>query len=98
MNFGEQSFAEEMSAAVLSFALAVLTYRFVELPVRRLRKNRKLRLLPLSPWELRRACWLPAWVIYGRCVLRPSCFLSCRASGRLKLPAATIHPYHIAAF
>ena len=43
MNFGEQSFAEEMSAAALSFALAVLTYRFVELPVRRLRKKHKFR-------------------------------------------------------
>ncbi|HEX5518477.1 MAG TPA: acyltransferase family protein [Pseudolabrys sp.] len=43
MNFGEQSFAEEIGAAVLSLALAVLTYRFVELPVRRLRKNRKFR-------------------------------------------------------
>jgi peptidoglycan/LPS O-acetylase OafA/YrhL len=43
MNFGEQSFAEEISAATLSLVLAVLTYRFVELPVRRLRKNRKFR-------------------------------------------------------
>src|SRR5262245_9062350 len=43
MNFGEQSFAEEMGAAALSLVLAVLTYRFVELPLRRLRKARKLR-------------------------------------------------------
>ena len=43
MNFGEQSFAEEISAATLSLVLAVLTYRFVELPVRRLRKTRKFR-------------------------------------------------------
>jgi hypothetical protein len=43
MNFGEQSFADEIGAAVLSLALAVLTYRFVELPVRRLRKERKFR-------------------------------------------------------
>jgi peptidoglycan/LPS O-acetylase OafA/YrhL len=43
MNFGEQSFAEEMGAAALSLVFAVLTYRFVELPVRRLRKERKFR-------------------------------------------------------
>jgi hypothetical protein len=43
MNFGEQSFAEESGAAALSLALALLTYRFVELPVRRLRKERKFR-------------------------------------------------------
>src|SRR4029079_17436654 len=43
LNFGEQSFAEEIGAAVLSLALAVLTYRFVELPVRRLRQKRKFR-------------------------------------------------------
>ena len=43
MNFGEQSFAEEIGAAALSLALALLTYRFVELPVRRLRKERKFR-------------------------------------------------------
>jgi peptidoglycan/LPS O-acetylase OafA/YrhL len=43
MNFGGQSFAEEMGAAALSLVLAILTYRFVELPLRRLRKNRKFR-------------------------------------------------------
>ena len=43
MNFGEQSFAEEIGAAALSLAFAVLTYRFVELPVRRLRKKHKFR-------------------------------------------------------
>jgi peptidoglycan/LPS O-acetylase OafA/YrhL len=43
MNFGEQSFAEEISAAALSLVLAVLTYRIVELPLRRLRKGRKFR-------------------------------------------------------
>ena len=43
MNFGEQSFAEEISAAALSLVLAILTYRFLELPLRRLRKNRKFR-------------------------------------------------------
>ena len=42
MNFGEQSFAEEIGAATLSLALAVLTYRFVELPVRRLRKKTQI--------------------------------------------------------
>ncbi len=43
MNFGEQSFTEETSAAALSLMLAILTYRFVELPLRRLRKERKFR-------------------------------------------------------
>jgi peptidoglycan/LPS O-acetylase OafA/YrhL len=43
MNFGEQSFTNETSAAALSLIFAVLTYRFVELPVRRLRKGRKFR-------------------------------------------------------
>jgi hypothetical protein len=43
LNFGEQSFVEEISAAVLSLVLAVLTYRFVELPVRRLRKKHEFR-------------------------------------------------------
>jgi len=43
MNFGEQSFAEEMGAAALSLVLAVLTYRIVELPLRRFRKARKFR-------------------------------------------------------
>jgi len=43
MNFGEQSFAEELGAAALSLVLAVLTFRFVELPMRRLRKIRKFR-------------------------------------------------------
>jgi hypothetical protein len=43
MNFGEQSFAEEIGAATLSLALAVLTYRFVELPMRGVRKKRKFR-------------------------------------------------------
>ena len=42
MNFGEQSFAEEIGAAALSLALALLTYRFVELPVRRLRKRTQI--------------------------------------------------------
>jgi peptidoglycan/LPS O-acetylase OafA/YrhL len=43
MNFGEHSFAEEMGAAALSLVLAILTYRLLELPLRRLRKKRNFR-------------------------------------------------------
>ena len=34
MNFGERDIAKEVGVVALSLALAVLTYRFVELPVR----------------------------------------------------------------
>ncbi|HZP70017.1 MAG TPA: acyltransferase family protein [Pseudolabrys sp.] len=43
INFGGHDIGAEVSAAALSLALAVLTYRFVELPARRLRQKRVFR-------------------------------------------------------
>ena len=97
MNFGEQSFAEEIGAAALSLALAVLTYRFVELPVRRLRKKREFR--PVAVVALGTAsCVLVASLGY-LWSLRITPLMLPQLSG-LGPPqiSATHHPFHIAAF
>ena len=43
MNYGERNIAEEICVVALSLALAVLTYRFIELPVRRWRSSHPFR-------------------------------------------------------
>lgn len=43
LNYGEQDLAKETAAVALSLALAALTYRFIELPVRYWRGKRRYR-------------------------------------------------------
>jgi peptidoglycan/LPS O-acetylase OafA/YrhL len=43
MNYGERDFAKEMGALAVSLVLAALTYRFIELPVRRWRSSHLFR-------------------------------------------------------
>ena len=43
MNYGRQNISEEIGVVAMSFALAVLTYHFIELPVRRWRRSHQFR-------------------------------------------------------
>jgi peptidoglycan/LPS O-acetylase OafA/YrhL len=64
MNFGGRDVAQELAAAAVALILAILTYRFLELPIRHWRHTHGLR-PRLVAWMAPAACVLTACVGYG---------------------------------
>jgi peptidoglycan/LPS O-acetylase OafA/YrhL len=68
MNFGQRDIGKELASAVLSLALAALTYRFIEVPIRHWRRSHSTRpavVAVVGPVS----CLLVASIGYGWCLL-----------------------------